>query len=80
MTFFIIKYTNNDSISENFPISFLSNILVISCSVPALGIDNQAFSVDTVGDSQTAPMMYEPRHEKTGLLPMRKQRRRSASQ
>ena len=51
--------SNAESISGNFPISFLSNILVISCSVPAFVIDKRAFSVDTVGDNQTADLLCD---------------------
>ena len=62
-----LAYKNCDTLSE---------WLCYGC----FSIRKQSYSKETDEIGTCSLTIYEPRHEKTGFLPMRKQRRRSAVQ
>ena len=55
-------------------------LAVLTCQLRKAEQEKETFKVATERLLQFAEVIYEPRHEKTGFLPVQKQRRRSASQ
>ena len=70
-----------DQLCSNKIDGFLMQRLILfqdlQCS---LQIDTHTIIICKIFITQANTNTYEPRHKKTGFLPMRKQRRRSASQ
>ena len=55
-------------------------MMLLKSRISPIDLCTDLFSFQVAIGTLELVFTYEPRHEKTGLLPLRKQRRRSASQ